>query len=213
MHPIQEKLLQIIVEQDVSTLPLRTLGRRVGVENAPQKIKHHLFQLAKKGFIRMDRKKGILESVRGLKTLSSSLISIPILGSASCGAATVFADETVEGYLQVSPKVLKKNKGIFAIQAVGNSMNRCSLHGQSIEEGDYVIIDSENRIPSSGQYVLSIVDGLANIKRFHVDHVNEHIVLVSESSSSYIPIYIHKEDIDAYQVGGVVVQVIKQPKW
>ncbi|MCB9798406.1 hypothetical protein H6758_01630 [Candidatus Nomurabacteria bacterium] len=211
MHSIQEKLLQLIGSKDVSGLPLRSLGELVGVENSPQKIKHHLYQLAKKGFIRMDRKKGILQLVS--QAQSGSLLAVPVLGSASCGAATVYADDMVEGYLQVSPKVLKKIHGVFAIQAVGNSMNKASIDGKNIEEGDYVIVDSENHAPESGQYVVSLIDGLANIKRFFLDKENNQIALVSESTSQYMPIYIHRDDVDAYQVSGVVLQVIKQPKF
>lgn len=212
MHQIQEKLLRLIGLKDVSGLPLRSLGEHVGVTDSPQKIKHHLYQLAKKGFIRMDRKKGILELV-GKSETPSALVAIPVLGSASCGAATIFADDTIEGYLQVSPKVLKKHHAVFAIQATGNSMNKASVDGKCIEEGDYVIVDSENKAPENGQYVLSLVDGLANIKRFYLDSDNAQIALVSESTSHYMPIYIHEDDADAYEVSGVVLQVIKQPKF
>ncbi|PIR03500.1 MAG: hypothetical protein COV59_04880 [Candidatus Magasanikbacteria bacterium CG11_big_fil_rev_8_21_14_0_20_39_34] len=211
MHPIQRKLLELTVKKNLSHLTLRQIGELIEIENAPQKIKHHLYQLAKKGFIRMDRKKGILQLVNASK--NRSLLAVPVLGSASCGAATIFADNTVEGYLQVSPGMLKKTKNIFAIQAVGNSMNRANINGKNIEEGDYVIVDSQNQSPKNGQYVVSLIDGLANIKRFYHDKENEQIALVSESTSQYMPIYIHHDDADAYQVSGVILQVIKQPKF
>ena len=134
-------------------------------------------------------------------------ISIPIFGSANCGPATVFAEERAEGYLKVSKKIMQPNRKVFALHAEGNSMNKANVGGKTIEDGDFVIVDAEQKTPQSGEYVVSVIDGMANVKKFIVDKKNQHIVLQSESSQDYFPIFVHAED--NYQVSGKVVDVIK----
>ena len=143
---------------------------------------------------------------------SRRLVSLPIIGSANCGPATIYAEANIEGYLKISPKLLPRAKNIFAIQAVGYSMNRANINGRAIENGDYVIIDADYKQPKNNDYVLSIIDGVANIKKFIQDVKNKMIILVSESTRNYPPIYIHKDELMNYLVSGRAVQVIKRPK-
>lgn len=83
--------------------------------------------------------------------------------------------------------------------------------GNTIEDGDYVIIDSQARRPPNGAYVLSIINGAANIKKFVQDERHRHIALIAESTQEFAPIYIHAEDDSDYCVNGTVVAVMKKP--
>ena len=56
MHDIQRKLLELCSNCNLGELPLREIGKRIK-EPHPQKIKHHLEQLAKKSLIIIDKKK------------------------------------------------------------------------------------------------------------------------------------------------------------
>ncbi len=211
MHIIQQKILKLAEKQNLSQMGLHEIGRFIGEEH-PQKIKHHLGQLRKKGFLGITNgrevvRKNVLGAMR-----SVGFFTVPILGSANCGEATIFAEENLEGYLKISAKLLKKKKGIFAIKAEGSSMNRANIEGKSIEDGDYVIIDSEQKNPKNGDYILSIIDGVANIKRYFEDKKNQQIVLLSESKANFPPIYIHPQEIPEYLLNGKVTQVIKKPK-
>ena len=210
MHDIQRKLLDLCSNCEQLPLSFREIGRRVGVEH-PQKIKHHLTQLAKKNLITIDEKKKIIKLGNAGIIKNTKMFSIPILGLADCGPATAFADEYVEGYLKVSTSVIKKKKNLFCVKAKGNSMNMANIDGKSIEEGDFVIIDAEIKNPKSGDYVLSVIDGCANIKRFARDRVNNCYVLLSESTENYPPIFIDDEDFNSYMINGEVVKVIKKP--
>jgi repressor LexA len=207
MHQIQEKLLKLVEQKNISGMTLRDIGKEVG-ESMPQKIKHHLSQLEKKGFLSLDSKNKAIEKFKPKKT--SSLLSVPIIGTANCGPATIFANENVEGYLKISKSILDKCKNVFAIKASGLSMNKSSVNGQTIEDGDYLIIDSEYRSPKSGDVVLSIIDDMANIKKYVWDENNNQVVLVSESTRDIPPIYIHEDD--SFMINGKVIQVIKKPK-
>ncbi len=211
MHPIQEKILVLAKKLNLKDKSLREIGELVGCVGAPQKIKHHLQQLEKKGFIQFLGEGNAIRRLGDNLKKVGALISVPILGAANCGEANLFADDNVDGYLKVSPGLLKKKDNIFAIRASGFSMNRASVNGEAIDEGDYVIVDSENKNPSNGDYVLSIIDGVANIKKFSLDKGRETIILSSESSKDYPPIYIHRDDAQYYHIGGRIMQVIKKP--
>jgi repressor LexA len=82
----------------------------------------------------------------------------------------------------VSSLLLKNKKSVFAIKAVGASMNRANIDGRNIEDGDYVIIDATDKSIRSNDYVLSVIDEMANIKKIIIDQQNRQVCLVSESS-------------------------------
>ena len=210
MHNIQEKLLQVMQNKNLNGMTLREIGEMIG-EKFPQKVKHHLDQLQKRGLVKIDRtKKTIMKSIGGA-IKNTQLISIPIVGSANCGPATIFANENIEGYLKISKTILRKFKNIFAIREQGLSMNRAMVNGNTIEDGDYLLVDSDQTSPSNGDIVLSVIDDMANIKKYVWDEANNQIVLVSESTKDIPPIYIHEDD--SFMINGKVIQVIKKPKY
>lgn len=209
MHKIQEKLLKLLERKNINGLALREIGDLIS-ETSPQKIKHHLMQLEKKGFIKQNLRLKSYERVDHKKSSGNNLISVPIIGTANCGPATIFANENIEGYLKISKAILNKYKNIFAIRAQGLSMNKSKVDGKSIEDGDYLIIDSEYRSPRNGDIVLSVIDDMANIKKYIWDEQNNQVVLISESTTEIPPIFIHQDD--SFMVNGRVIQVIKRPR-
>lgn len=136
--------------------------------------------------------------------------SLPVLGSANCGPASIFAIEDPREYVTVSSDLLgrKSKEGLFVIEAQGDSMNLAKVGSKklSIEDGDYVVVDSNVTSPTVGDYVLSVIDGCANIKRFKKE--DGRLALVSESKSSkYKPIFLGSAD--DFLVNGKVLSVIK----
>ena len=87
-------------------------------------------------------------------------------------------------------------------------MNNANINRKNIEDGDFVIVDAEQKSPEPGQYIVSIIDEMANIKKFVPDPQNKRIVLKSESTKEYLPIFIHEND--NYHVSGKVIDVIKK---
>jgi len=220
MHKIQEELLRLSQEKNLGAYTLREIGSFIG-ESSPQKIKHHLTELQKKGLIKVDKVKGMIEKTKhdwGRSiSRNTKLLSIPILGAANAGFPNVreMAGTTnIEGFLRISSSLLKpsntREHRLFAIKVVGISMNRAIIDGKRIEDGDYVIIDVDDKAPRNGDVVLSIIDGMANIKKFYLDKENNQVVLMSESTKDFAPIYIHEDD--NFLINGKVVQVIKKPK-
>lgn len=220
MHPIQEKLLELSKKENLAKLSLREMASHIGMpKESPQKIKHHLMQLQKRGFLQIDRAKGMMDRtslnanmVKGLLKKASRLFSIPVVGIANAGPATIFAEQNVQGFLRVSSKLVgrQRPRGLFAIKVDGTSMNRAEINGQRIENGDYVIIDKDDLDVSTNDVVLAIVDNKGTIKRFIDDREHGQIVLMADSSYDYEPIHLHPDD--HFSINGKIIGVIKRPK-
>ena len=160
----------------------------------------------------MDKEKGFLKKVKPGLLNKSNLMVLPILGCADCGEATQFAEERVRGFLKISKKLLPKGKDFFVIEAVGFSMNRANINGKTLDDGDYAIVDGSCSVPENGDYVLSVIEGTANIKKYIEDKENNQIVLTSESTKDYPSIFIHPDEATNYLVNGKIIDVIKNPK-
>lgn len=219
MHPIQQRILELSKRENLARLSLREIASRIGMKDeAPQKIKHHLQQLEKRGFLAIDRIKGVMERASGQPTWAKGLLestakvfSIPIVGTANCGPATIFAEENFQGFLRVSSKLVGKSQpaGLYAIKADGSSMNRAEINGRRIEDGDYVIVDGRRKSADNGDIVVAIVDNKATIKEFIDDRANDQVVLRAKSSYDYEPIHLHSDD--DFSISGKAIAIIKKP--
>ncbi len=219
MHEIQEKLLELSKSKNLAKLSLREMASGIGMPHeSPQKIKHHLLQLQKRGLVTIDRARGLMDRVssspgwaKGLLHRTSHLFSIPVIGTANCGPATIFAEQNFQGILRVSSKLIGRSKptGLYAIKTDGSSMNRAEINGKRIEDGDYVIVNKNDIDVKSGDVVLAIIDNKGTIKRFIDDRANGQIVLMADSSYDYEPIHLHPDD--HFSINGKVVAVIKKP--
>jgi SOS-response transcriptional repressor LexA len=209
MHPLQQAILRLFDGTRSIPLNLRFIARQIN-EYHPQKIKHHLQQLEAKGFLRIDKAAGKILKVEAGSS-SDNLVTLPVFGYANCGSALSFAGDNIQGFLKLSKRLLSglKVTSLFVLRATGDSMNKAQINGQSIDDGDFVLVDSAKKDPKSGDYVVSVIDDCANIKRFH--RVGDEIALVSESTKDFTPIFIHEGD--SYNVAGQVMKIIKTPKF
>ena len=206
MNPIQQRLLDIAKLENIEKLRRVDLVEMVNCEY-PSQITYHLGQLVKRGDL--VRKDGRL--VPALAT-NAGLIRIPVMGEADCGEATKFADGRIVDNLAVSPSVLKPklSERLYALIARGDSMNRAEVQGKTIEDGDYIVIEKKDTyVPADGDIVVSIIGGLANIKRLRRDNARQRLLLLSEShrQEDYAPIVISEND--DFVVEGKVVDVVK----
>lgn len=210
MHDVQIKLLELSKNKRFKGLTLREIGRLVEIDH-PQLIKHHLQQLINRGLLNSEYEPVSINSNFSSRS-SLPLILLPILGSANCGEPTLLANEDLQGYLKISPSLLKTSQydNLFVLKAAGNSMNRAKVNKTDpIEDGDYVVVEKSTDIRDKA-YVVSVIDGAANIKKIHVDKTNNLIYLLSESTVSYPPIVIDQSA--DFSVNGNVIQVVKKPK-
>lgn len=214
MHLLQKKILELTKTHNLGYMTLREIGVLVDETPYPQKIKYHLDQLKKKGLIQIDKSRRSIKEIPSVCSESILFYSVPILGSVNCGET--FDRGSTEGYLKISKKLLKikKKNDIFAFRAIGHSLNLARVGSRrcSIEDGDFVIIDGEYDGFRDGDYVLSIIDGYANVRRLIHDRKNKQIVLASDSTLDFPPIYIHQKDKLDSMINGKVIDVIKKPK-
>jgi repressor LexA len=220
MHQIQQKLLELARSTNLAKITLREMAAEIGLADvSPQKIKHHLQQLQKKGLLVIDRSTGTMSRAAGKPTFakgllgtSTRLLSIPIVGTANCGPATVFAEQNFEGILRVSGRLIARSRpaGLYAVRADGASMNRAQIGGRTIEDGDYVVIDCNDKSVRTNDVVLAIIDNKATIKRFIDDRANGQLVLKADSSVDYEPIHLHPDD--DFSINGKAIAVVKRVK-
>ena len=216
MNNVQVALLNLSKHQDLGALSLRQIARLIGVEGKPQIIKHHLLQLEKAGLMQVNFDEGVIKPIkRGFNVnqkVKNLFYSLPIVGTANCGPATIFADERIEGYLKVSAKMLpRKKQDLYVLVAEGSSMNQAEVReGITIENGDFVVVDSTYKQPKNGDIVVAVIDGMGTIKRYRKDKQHDRIVLESESTENFMPIFVHEED--DFMISGRVIDIIKKPR-
>ncbi len=207
MHPIQEKLIALLKDQGSTPLKYREIWRKIG-EAYPQTVKYHIEVLQKNNLI--------MEQNNFLKLTTTSSIdggffNLPYFWLAKCGEATVFTDDLADGFIKISKNALpiKTVADFFLVRATGNSMDKASIgiNKRNIDDGDLVVVDFTQKNPSNWDYIVSVIDWCANIKRFKNDSTYNQIALVSESSDNYFPIIIH--ETDNFNVVGKVIEVIK----
>ena len=211
MHIIQKQLLDLIAtHEDFGSYSLRKIAEMVGAEGKPQTAKYHLQKLAEGGLIQMNLEAGVIKLVkRGYaKASTSPIYSLPVVGSANCGPATIFAEQNIDQYLKISSSLLPRNKSnLYSLIADGDSMNKADVDGKTIESGDFVLVDSEYKSYKNGDIVVAVIDGLATIKHYREDKANKMIILEADSTEKYLPIFIHEGD--DFQISGKVVGIIK----
>lgn len=176
---------------------------------------YHINKLQNEGYLKREpnQRRSIVvqpdKVIRSIPPKEIKSFSVPVLGAANAGPATLFAEENVEGYLKVSRRILNRKDGVFALRVEGDSMNRAKMDGKNFEAGDFVIIDSEYRTPRNGDYVLSVIDSCANLKKFERNAKTGDVKLVSESSNpTHKPIYVSSED--DFMINGKVIGVLKK---
>lgn len=211
MHEVQKRLLSLGSLVDLGSMSYRQIGERVSCKHASQ-VQHHIGQLIKNGYLSRKTDGSLVVSTKSPGLLQNNVLSIPVLGEADCGEATRFASDVIQGYLTLSPSTTKisTTKGVYSLVARGDSMNRANINGKTIEDGDYVLVEKRDPyVPDKNDYIVSIIDGMANIKKFQRDDAHQRVVLQSESHYPYPPIIIANEDFQHYQVAGKVVDVVK----
>ncbi len=176
---------------------------------------YHIANLEKAGYLEKGEHKARSIDVQDYKTIETpknkikEFFSVPIYGVANAGPATIFAEENLLGHVKIPDNISAGRDSLFAIEAQGDSMDLAKIDGKNIESGDFVLIDSDYRNPVSGDYVLSIINGMANLKKIDIDKKTKTICLLSESTNKkHKPIFISSSD--DYAVNGKIISVIKR---
>lgn len=211
LTPKQQIVLQAIKQffSENGTMPtvreIQSTSSKLGLKlKSLRSFFLYLNELEEKGYIeRTSEDRGI--KLKGVT--NESFLDVPVFGMASAGAATMFADQYIEGYLKVSKRIVRDSRNVFAVQVSGTSMNKARVNGKTIQSGDFILVDSTWKHYNNGDRVLVVINGMATVKTYRtVDGKN--IVLLPESTDSkHKPIFLTEED--DFVINGKVIDVLK----
>lgn len=121
----------------------------------PETEKKQLLQLAAEKSINTLRSFGLNEPE---ETYASSLVKVPLLGSAPAGNKTYVGDQ-VEDWIDL-PTEMVRGRRIYLLRAMGDSMIEAG-----IRDRDIVIVNASDE-PQKGDIVVAMIDGETTIKKF-----------------------------------------------
>lgn len=176
----------------------------LGVKDSLKGIMQIIEALEKKDLLKRDKDRKIYLIENDNYANFRNIFSIPVYGLASCGEALAYAQDNVDGYLQISKSLFRKSEPakLFAVKALGDSMNK-----ERINDGDYVVFEKfENHCELEGKIVVAVINGMATIKRFK--NVGEGIIGLFPHSNNitHQPIFIHKTD--SILIAGIYKKVL-----
>jgi len=178
------------------------LRRLLGV-GSTRTVLRYLNALKDEGYI--ERWSG----ARGLRMRRSPAPSletrlVPIVGEAPAGQLMP-AEENMLGQVQMPKEFLKPpGANFFLLRVRGDSMNRAKVEGQTIEDGDLVLVRQQDRV-DPGKIVVALVDGEATIKKL-IKGPDYYVLQPESTNLKNRPIIVAQD----FQVQGIVSRVFKK---
>jgi repressor LexA len=152
---------------------------------------------------------GLIErhpGVAGVKLLKSGVDTnaVPIVGDVQAGSLTL-AEQNIVGWLRLPRSMTGPGKQkFFLLRVRGTSMNKAIVGGDTIEDGDLVLVRQQSSA-NSGDVVVALVDNEATVKRLVV--APGYFILKPESiDERHQPIIVEKN----FRVQGKVRRVLKR---
>lgn len=160
--------------------------------------------LEKKDLIKRDEERRIFLVENENYADWGNIFSIPMYGLASCGEALAYAENNVDGYLQISKSLFREKDPakLFAVKALGDSMDK-----EEIGDGDYVVFEKcEPDQDFEGKIVVAVINGLATIKRYKKLKHGIVGLFPNSTNKTHQPIYL--DESDAILIAGVFRKVL-----
>ena len=179
------------------------LRRLLGV-GSTRTVLRYLDALKEEGYI--DRWSGArgLRMRKGPTTRGLETRLVPIVGEAPAGQLMP-AEENMLGQVQMPKEFLKPpSANFFLLRVRGDSMNRAKVEGQTIEDGDLVLVRQQDRV-DPGKIVVALVDGEATIKKL-VKAPGYYVLKPESTNSKHRPIIVAQD----FRVQGTVCRVFKK---
>lgn len=169
---------------------LEECGSRDSLKSVMQVIE----ALEKKDLIKRDKNKKVYVIENDNFNNLKNIFSVPVYGLASCGEALAYAEDNVDGFLQISKALFRgaDSAKLFAVKTLGDSMDK-----DGINDGDYVIFEKYDAAAGEdleGKIVVAVINGMATIKRYK--KVSDEIIGLFPKSTNSIhqPVFIHSSD-------------------
>jgi repressor LexA len=130
--------------------------------------------------------------------------AVPIVGDVQAGTPAL-AEENIDGWLRLPRSMTGPvAEKFFLLRVHGTSMDRATVVGDTIEEGDLVLVRQQSTA-NSGDIVVALVDGEATVKRL-VTGPGYFILKPESSDDRHRPIVVEKD----FRVQGKVRRVLKK---
>lgn len=197
LHPIQKKLLDILIKNTEDPLTIREMQDILDISSTSV-VAYHLTQLEKNGYLKKNPYNS--RDYQVLKGAPEKKITyLNLYGLAHCGPNGSILDGNPIDRIAISTRLLSfPSSEAFMVKAKGDSM------APKINEGDFVIVkktdDAEN-----GSIVACINDGEALIKKIgkEIEGKKKRIILISLNPK--YPPFLAKDD---FKIEGEVKGVI-----
>ena len=178
------------------------LRRLLGV-GSTRTVLRYLDALKEEGYIeRWSGARG-LRMRRGPAAKGLETRLVPIVGEAPAGQLMP-AEENILGQVQMPKEFLKpRSANFFLLRVRGDSMNRAKVEGQTIEDGDLVLVRQQDRV-DPGKIVVALVDGEATIKKL-IKGPGYYVLQPESTNPKHRPIIVAQE----FRVQGIVCRVFK----
>jgi repressor LexA len=146
---------------------------------------------------------------RGFRLLKSvkeraETLTVPLVGEAPAGSLMV-AEENLEGWVRLPKEFLSPPSArFFLLRVRGDSMNKATVEGERIENGDLVVV-KQQPTARSGDIVVALIDGEATIKRL-VQGPGYFLLKPESTNPIHRPIILNQD----FHVQGVISRVLKK---
>jgi len=179
---------------------------KLGETDSLKSVMQVIESLEKKDLVKRDQDKKLYIVENDNYANFKNIFSVPLYGLASCGEALAYAEDNVDGFLQISKALFRGSDParLFAVKALGDSMDK-----DGISDGDYVIFEkyeAGSQDYLEGKIIVAVINGMATIKRYK--KVSEDIIgLFPKSTNNFHqPIFIHKSD--QFMIAGIFKKVL-----
>jgi repressor LexA len=136
---------------------------------------------------------------KGLETLA-----VPLVGEVPAGPLMT-AEENIETWFRLPKSTLKPSSAkFFLLRVRGDSMNKATVGGNRIEDGDIILV-RQQPTADPGAVVVALLDGEATTKRLTLGP-NYFVLKPESTNSAHKPIVVNRD----FRVAGVVCSVLKK---
>jgi len=208
----QQQVLDFIqakIHRDGYPPTIREIGDQLGIRST-NGVNDHLKALSKKGYLqRTEAKSRACVPTNGRDHFRSDvipveelddMIDVPVLGKIAAGQP-ILALEHQEDSVRIDRAFLGKNRDVFGLRVVGESMIEDGIH-----DGDFIFVKKQ-RTAARGAIVVALIDDEATVKRYYPEGDR---IRFQPSNSSMQPIYVLASDFRETQILGVVVGIYRR---
>lgn len=199
LHPIQQRLLEILKRNDLEPITIRKIQEDLQVSSTSV-VQHHIFQLEKKGYIRRNP-----SNPRDYQVLADNpdrqVTFLNLYGLAQCGPNGSLLDGDPVERVPISTRILGFNSSeAFLVKARGKSM------APKINDGDLVIAKKSSEA-ENGNIIICVNKGEALIKKIQkmTFSTGQRAINLISLNQDYSPFPADEED---FHIEGVVRGVL-----